>query len=315
MSEAADLVVSYGGSLSGEHGDGQSRAELLHKMFGQELVEAFREFKRIWDPDAKMNPGKVVDPYRIDENLRMGSFASNPLKTHFSFSADRNFPNTTLRCVGVGECRQIKHGTMCPSFQVTREEMHSTRGRARILFEMLNGETVHDGWNSKEVKEALSLCLSCKACRSECPVGVDMATYKAEFLSHYYEAHPRPTSAYAMGLIFWWSRLASVAPTFANFFSQRKPFAGWMKALMGMAPERKIPRLASQTFRDWFVSRKSQKSSGSRVLLWIDTIRGLRRHPWKPWNRLVSRSLSLPEFCVAADHCMSMECWIVQSRY
>ena len=272
MSDAADLVVSFGGSLSGEHGDGQSRAELLHKMFGHELVEAFREFKRIWDPDAKMNPGKVVDPYRLDENLRMASFAPNPLKTHFQFSADRNFSNTTLRCVGVGECRQLNRGTMCPSFQVTREEMHSTRGRARILFEMLNGEAIKDGWKSEEVKEALSLCLSCKACKSDCPVGVDMATYKAEFLSHYYERRTRPASAYAMGLIFWWSRLAAAIPSLANFFSQTDPFAKWMKAFMGMAPERKIPRFAAQTFRDWFVSRKSpQRTSGSRILLWIDT--------------------------------------------
>ncbi|MCI0602913.1 FAD-binding protein [bacterium] len=272
MSEAADLVVSFGGSLSGEHGDGQSRAELLHKMFGHELVEAFREFKRIWDPDAKMNPGKVVDPYRLDDNLKMASFVSSPVKTHFPFAADRNFSNTTLRCVGVGECRQLNVGTMCPSFQVTREEMHSTRGRARILFEMLNGETVRDGWKSEEVKEALSLCLSCKACRSDCPVGVDMATYKAEFLSHYYEGRIRPASAYAMGLIFWWSRLGALLPTITNFFSQTDPFARWMKALIGVAPERKIPSFAKQTFRQWFKSHKPPlKTSGSRILLWIDT--------------------------------------------
>jgi Fe-S oxidoreductase len=272
MSEAADLVVSYGGSLSGEHGDGQSRAELLHKMFGEELVQAFREFKQIWDPDGKMNPGKVVDPYRMDENLRMASYAPVSSKTHFQFPQDQTFSNSTLRCVGVGECRQLNRGTMCPSFQVTREEKHSTRGRARILFEMLNGEAVKEGWKSEEVKESLSLCLSCKACRTECPVGVDMATYKAEFLSHYYEGRIRPASAYGMGLIFWWSRLGSAFPSLSNFFTQSRPFATFMKRVMGVASERSIPRFASGTFRDWFLKRKRQPAPSSKsVLLWIDT--------------------------------------------
>jgi len=270
MNEAADLVVSYGGSLSGEHGDGQARGELLSKMFGSELVEAFREFKSIWDPDGKMNPGKVVDPYRMDENLRMNRFAGASLKTHFHFQADRGFASTTLRCVGVGECRQIKKGTMCPSFQVTREELHSTRGRARILFEMLNGDVVKDGWKSQSAKEALDLCLSCKACRSDCPVGVDMATYKAEFLSHYYEANPRPLSAYAMGLISRWTRLASSFPRFANLFTQTAPLAGVLKRLAGISQKRNIPPLARETFRSWFQKRK-RVSSNDRVLLWVDT--------------------------------------------
>ncbi len=271
MEEAADLVVSYGGSLSGEHGDGQSRAELLPKMFGKELVQAFKEFKGVWDPDGKMNPGKVVDPYRMDENLRMASFPTAPLQTHFQFPEDQGFSNSTLRCVGVGECRQINRGTMCPSFQVTREEKHSTRGRARILFEMLNGEAVKDGWKSEEVKDSLSLCLSCKACRTDCPVGVDMATYKAEFLSHYYQGRLRPASAYAMGLIFWWSRLGSRLPLMSNFFTQNEPFAGLMKAMMGVASERKIPRFARQTFRDWFKHRKKTVQGKQRIVLWIDT--------------------------------------------
>jgi FAD/FMN-containing dehydrogenase/Fe-S oxidoreductase len=271
MEEAADLVISYGGSLSGEHGDGQSRAELLHKMFGHELVEAFRKFKSIWDPDGKMNPGKIVDPYRMDENLRMAGYASSEQKTHFRFPLDANFANSTLRCVGVGECRQLGRGTMCPSFQVTREEMHSTRGRARILFEMLNGEAVQDGWKSDAVKEALSLCLSCKACRSDCPVGVDIATYKAEFLSHYYAGRIRPMSAYTMGLIFWWSRLASQFPTLANFFTQTPAVAALMKATMGMAAERKIPALTSETFRQWFKKRNHQPKRDKKLLFWIDT--------------------------------------------
>lgn len=271
MADAADLVISYGGSLSGEHGDGQSRAELLHRMFGEELVQAFREFKAIWDPDGRMNPGKVVDPYRMDENLRMASYVRTPLQTHFQFPADKNFSNATLRCVGVGECRQLGRGTMCPSFQATREEKHSTRGRARILFEMLNGQTVQKGWKSEEVKDSLSLCLSCKACRTECPVGVDMATYKAEFLSHYYEGRLRPASAYAMGMIFWWSRFGGMLPFLANFFSQKTPFSNWMKAWMGIAPERRIPLFAKQTFREWFQRRKNVSNQGRPIVLWIDT--------------------------------------------
>jgi Fe-S oxidoreductase len=159
---------------------------------------------------------------------------------------------------------------MCPSFQVTREEMHSTRGRARILFEMLNGEAVKDGWKSEHVKDSLSLCLSCKACRTDCPVGVDMATYKAEFLSHYFEGRLRPVSAYAMGLIFWWSRLGSKVPSIANFFAGTNPFANWMKRSIGIAPQRSIPRLARQTFRNWFAQREKSKG-GKRILLWIDT--------------------------------------------
>src|SRR6266511_3422686 len=186
IEEAADLVVSYGGSLSGEHGDGQSRAELLPKMFGPEIVDAFREFKTIWDPEGRMNPGKVVDPYRLDENLRLGAgYAPPRLATTFRFPADQEgFADAALRCVGVGTCRREDGGTMCPSYMVTREEQHSTRGRARLLFEMLQGEVVTGGWRSEEVHDALDLCLSCKGCKGDCPVSVDMATLKAEFLSH-----------------------------------------------------------------------------------------------------------------------------------
>ena len=163
MHEAADLVISYGGSLSGEHGDGQSRGELLPKMYGEELVQAFREFKAIWDPSGKMNPGKVIDPYRMDENLRVGPTYNPPqFKTHFQFPDDHgSLATATLRCVGVGACRRTEGGTMCPSYMVTREEEHSTRGRAHLLFEMLQGDVVKGGWKSEEVKESLDLCLAC----------------------------------------------------------------------------------------------------------------------------------------------------------
>src|SRR6266568_1050948 len=189
IDEAADLCIKYNGSLSGEHGDGQSRAELLPKMFGEELIEAFREFKSIWDPDWKMNPGKVVTPYHPTENLRLGAnYKPWSPETHFQFPDDEGrIERAVLRCVGVGECRRLEHGVMCPSFMATREEEHSTRGRAHLLFEMFQGEAIPADWSNEPVREALDLCLACKGCKGECPVTVDVATYKSAFLSHYYE--------------------------------------------------------------------------------------------------------------------------------
>jgi Fe-S oxidoreductase/FAD/FMN-containing dehydrogenase len=277
LSEAADLVVSFGGSLSGEHGDGQARAELLPKMFGPELIEAFREFKRIWDPDGRMNPGKVVDAYSATDNLRLGTAYRPPaLQTRFDFHEREGaggFPRAVLRCVGVGKCRKLEGGAMCPSFMVTREEEHSTRGRARLLFEMLRGETIGGGWKSEEVRRALDLCLACKACKSECPVNVDMATYKAEFLSHYYRGRLRPASAYAMGQVFRWAKLAAAAPGLANFFTQTSGLSSAARALAGIAGARRIPRFAARTFRQSFAGRQSPAKAGERgrVILWPDT--------------------------------------------
>jgi len=273
IEEAAALVVSHGGSLSGEHGDGQSKAEMLPKMFGADIMLAFHEFKRIWDPEGRMNPGKIVDPFPIDVNLRYGSDYNHPSPhTHFGFSgAGGSFARAMQRCVGVGECRRTDRGTMCPSFQVTREEKHSTRGRARLLWEMLEGDPVADGWHSHEVKEALDLCLACKGCKSDCPVHVDMATYKAEFLSHYYEGRPRPVHAYSMGLIYWWSRLASYAPDVANFLTQTPGISSIVKLLGGIAAERRMPAFASPTFTEWFGRRQTQSNGDCSVILWPDT--------------------------------------------
>jgi FAD/FMN-containing dehydrogenase/Fe-S oxidoreductase len=273
MNDAADLVVRYGGSLSGEHGDGQARAELLPKMFGPELVQAFREFKYIWDPDGKMNPGKVVDAYRLDQNLRLGVTYSPPQPmTHFKFpDDDGSFARATLRCVGVGRCRQLHSGTMCPSYMVTREEAASTRGRARALFEMLQGDVIANGWRDRHVRETLDLCLACKGCKRECPVNVDMATYKAEFLSHYYQGRLRPPSAYAMGLIAWWARIASHMPTLANFATQTPVLRDVASFIAGVAPQRQIPAFASQTFKDWFRRRGPHNQGRPKVILWPDT--------------------------------------------
>ncbi|HMA18067.1 MAG TPA: FAD-linked oxidase C-terminal domain-containing protein, partial [Thermoanaerobaculia bacterium] len=277
--DAADLVIGHGGSISGEHGDGQSRAELLPKMFGAELVRAFGEFKAIWDPDGLMNPGKIVEPYRADENLRHISSARrlHPLpEPAFAYAKDAgDFSRALQRCVGVGECRRAKGGVMCPSFMVTREEKHTTRGRARLLDEMTRGEVLTGGWREEAVREALDLCLACKGCKSDCPVGVDVAAWKAEFLSRYYRGRLRPAAAYSMGLVHRWARVASKSPAIANFFTQTPGLSGLARALGGIAPERRLPRFAAETFRAWFERRRRaggrQPRGGRRVLLFPDT--------------------------------------------
>jgi FAD/FMN-containing dehydrogenase/Fe-S oxidoreductase len=275
VEEASDLVVSYGGSLSGEHGDGQARGELLARMFSPQIIDAFHEFKSIWDPDWKMNPGKVIDPYRVDENLREGTDYRLPqVKTHFHYPDDHHsFAYASDRCVGAGVCRRHESGdeTMCPSYMVTREEKHSTRGRARLLNEMIRGEVVKDGWRCEAVREALDLCLSCKGCKHDCPVQVDMATYKAEFLSHYYERRLRPRYAYASGLIYWWSRVAAHMPAMANFFTQTPGLSHLAKLAGGYSQKRHIPPFAPQTFKQWFRGRARRNEDKAEVILWADT--------------------------------------------
>jgi FAD/FMN-containing dehydrogenase/Fe-S oxidoreductase len=274
LEEAADLCVAHGGSLSGEHGDGQQRAELLGRMFGEELVGAFREFKALWDPDGMMNPGKVVDPYPLDADLRLGPGyrPRDPGPTHFAFPQDEGgFAGAVLRCVGVGRCRRDGGGTMCPSYMVTREEAHSTRGRARLLFEMLAGDVVTGGWRSDEVRDALDLCISCKGCRGDCPVSVDMATYKAEFLSHYYQRRLRPRSAYALGGVWWAARAATRMPRLVNAVTHAPALARAVKWLAGVARERELPAFAPRTFRAWFAARGTGRQGGRPLLLWPDT--------------------------------------------
>jgi Fe-S oxidoreductase len=245
-------------------------------MFGPELVQAFREFKRIWDPDWRMNPGRIVDPRPLDADLRSGpDFRPRRAETHFSFAEDaHSFADATQRCFGVGKCRALGGQIMCPSFQATREEMHSTRGRAHLLFEMMRGETIKAGWRSDAVREALDLCLQCKGCKHDCPVSVDMATYKAEFLSHYYAGRLRPRAAYSMGLIFRWSRLAMLAPGLVNG-TLRAPLLGTaMKLLAGFAPEREAPAYAAETFQNWWRKREPVRATNPdlpAVLLWPDT--------------------------------------------
>jgi len=273
VTEAAHACVSFGGSLSGEHGDGQARGELLPIMFGDDLVEAFDKFKAAWDPQNKMNPGKVVHPNRLDDDLRWGAtYAPWEPTTHFAFAADGgSFAYAANRCVGTGKCRKHDGGVMCPSYMATREEKDSTRGRARLLFEMLEGDPQKSGWKDEAVKDALDLCLSCKGCKRECPVNVDMATYKAEFLSHYFEDRVRPRSAYAFGLMHRWARLAALAPGVANFVTQTPGLRSVAKAVAGMAPQRSIPRFAPQTFRRWFERRAPRNVGRPDAILWPDT--------------------------------------------
>ncbi|HEY1802159.1 MAG TPA: FAD-linked oxidase C-terminal domain-containing protein [Terriglobales bacterium] len=274
MEEAADLVVSYGGTLSGEHGDGQSRAELLPKMFGPELIQAFREFKAIWDPHWKMNPGKVVEPYRMDENLRLGeNYRPWKPETHFQFPQDAgSLAQATLRCVGVGKCRNYEGGVMCPSFRVTREEEHSTRGRAHLLWEMTRRDVIKDGWRDEDVKKSLDLCLACKGCKSDCPVSVDVATYKAEFFSHYYEGKLRPRGAYAFAYIDVWAKIASKIPWLANALTGAPLLRNFAKLAAGIPQQRSIPKFSRKTFRSKFQQKGAQNTDGPSVLLWPDTL-------------------------------------------
>lgn len=272
--EAADLCLRHGGSLSGEHGDGQSRGDLLVKMYGEELVQAFREFKAIWDPQGRMNPGKVVDARPRTADLRLNEYHPMPPRTWFSYPEDHgDFRHAAMRCVGVGKCRRQSGGVMCPSYMVTREEKHSTRGRAHLLFEMLQGDVIQDGWRSEEVKDALDLCLACKGCKGDCPVNVDMATYKAEFLAHYYEHVRRPRHAYAFGWIQFWAWLAGYVPWAANFVSQTPGLRALAKAAAGMASARDIPRFAGRPFQRAFRKRRARPRGGNgrSVILWPDT--------------------------------------------
>ncbi|MDQ1027231.1 FAD/FMN-containing dehydrogenase/Fe-S oxidoreductase [Streptomyces umbrinus] len=325
--ELAELVVAHGGSLSGEHGDGQARAELLPKMYGQEMVALFERAKALWDPDDLLNPGMLVRPAALDENLRFAVLPREPVDVAFGYPHDGgDFSAAVRRCVGVAKCRTETagpgSGVMCPSFRATGEEEHSTRGRARLLHEMLAGEIVTDGWASTAVRDALDLCLSCKGCRSDCPVGVDMATYKAEFLHHHYEGRRRPPAHYAMGWLPVWlgtvSRLRLAGPV--NFLASVRPLAAVAKRLGGIAPEREIPRVAGETFTRWWGRRaraqvRQQMREGGvayeehpeglpkTVILWPDTFTeylspsvgkaaarvleaaGMRVLPWPPMGR------------------------------
>ncbi|WP_329236681.1 FAD-binding protein [Actinoallomurus sp. NBC_01490] len=291
VERAARLVASYGGSLSGEHGDGQSRGELLPIMFGDEIIRLFGRYKRIFDPGNRMNPGKVASPeetehpagtpgvFRLDENLdHLGYHPAEP-RTYFHYPEDHGrFTHAAARCVGIGKCRASSGGVMCPSYRVTREEKHATRGRARLLMEMMRGmrgggedAVITDGWRSKDVHEALDLCLACKGCRGDCPVNVDMATYKAEFLAHHYRRRPRPLSHYSMGWLPLWARLASAAPGAVNALTHAPGLDRVVKRAGGVDRRRELPRFARERLTDWFKRRGGPQADGPSVVLWPDS--------------------------------------------
>ncbi len=271
LDRATDVVLDFGGSLSGEHGDGQARAALLPKMFGPELMQAFREFKALWDPDNRMNPGKLIDPVRVYdpiENLRKGHLrwdqspspgprqkegagesAQADFKPHFAFGRDGGSLETaTERCVGVGACRKTDSGVMCPSYRATGDEKHSTRGRAHLLWEMLAGSLHAEGFQSEAVHEALDLCLSCKACKTECPVQVDMAAYKAEFLAQHYKGRMHPLRHYMFGFADKLARFGSIAPGITNAILTGGLTSPVIKRFAGVAQQRNLPRLARKSF-------------------------------------------------------------------
>jgi FAD/FMN-containing dehydrogenase/Fe-S oxidoreductase len=295
IDRAADLVLSFGGSLSGEHGDGQSRAALLPKMFGPELMQAFREFKALWDPDNRMNPGKLVDAVRVYdpiENLRhtppavgqppsagprqkegaglavstvdvSSSQQNTGLETHFVFAEDGSFERATERCVGVGACLKREGGVMCPSYRATGEEQHSTRGRARLLQEMLHGALREEGFQSKAVHEALDLCLSCKACKSECPVAVDMAAWKSEFLAQRYKGRLHPLHHYIFGFADRLARYGSLAPALTNLLLTGPLTSPLIKRIAGVAQQRQLPRLAAKSYQQSRAKVRAEKKMGA----------------------------------------------------
>jgi FAD/FMN-containing dehydrogenase/Fe-S oxidoreductase len=293
IERAADLVLSFGGSLSGEHGDGQARAVLLPKMFGAELVGAFREFKALWDPDNRMNPGKLADAVRVYdpiENLRH-HHSSSPKSEGAELALRANngsLLHATERCVGVGACRNTEGGVMCPSYRATLDERHSTRGRAHLLWEMLVGALKEEGFRSRAVHEALDLCLSCKACKTECPVQVDVAAYKSEFLAQHYKGRLHPLQHYIFGFADRLARFGSLAPALTNALLAGPITGSLIKRMAGVAPARQLPRLASESYQHlrrtankarmpgapdldsetW----ETTKANASRlVLLWPDT--------------------------------------------
>ncbi|WP_104431640.1 FAD-binding and (Fe-S)-binding domain-containing protein [Kineococcus xinjiangensis] len=275
LEDAARLVASHGGSLSGEHGDGRARGALLPLMYDADAIAAFEQVKDAFDPADLLNPGVLVRPNPLEADLRVPaartavSIGKRPLQ--FAYSKDEgDLTRAVHRCVGVGKCRADSGGVMCPSYLATRDEKDSTRGRARLLQEMANGTLVQDGWRSPEVRDALDLCLSCKGCSVDCPAGVDMATYKAEFLDKHYAGRLRPLSHYSLGWLPRWSKLVALAPKVVNGLLALPPVARLAKLGAGVDRRRPLPRFAEQTFRAWFEARPP-RMDGEPVLLWVDT--------------------------------------------
>jgi FAD/FMN-containing dehydrogenase/Fe-S oxidoreductase len=275
--DAARLAAAHGGSASGEHGDGRARGELLKYMYSQPALETFAQAKRIFDPSGTLNPGIIADPAALDADLRVP--AARPVRQGLGFAYSHDggdFATAVHRCVGVGKCRAdntAAGGVMCPSFLATRDEKDSTRGRARVLQELANGSLV-TGWDAAEVTESLDLCLACKGCSTDCPAGVDMATYKSEALFQRYKGRRRPMAHYSLGWLPRWAALATWMPGLANAALAFGPGAALAKRLGGIDDRRDLPRFAPRGFRRWFRGRTPGTAPGTHgkpVLLWVDT--------------------------------------------
>ncbi|CAN5502979.1 FAD-binding and (Fe-S)-binding domain-containing protein [soil metagenome] len=272
--DAADLVVAHGGTLSGEHGDGRARSVLLSRMFSARLIQAFARFKAVWDPTGVLNPGVIADPPAITEGLRATAAAALDVRPVLAFHADGgDFRSAVGRCVGVGKCVSTQGSAlMCPSYRATRDERHSTRGRARLLQEMVAGSLSADGWRSQAVREALDLCLACKGCVSECPTAVDIATLKSEFLHHHYRRRVRPRSHYSLGWLPAWLLLTHRLPTLVNLLTRSRLTRTAFALVAGIASERSIPPVAPRSFvRGHAPSAVGSEASRGRVVLWQDT--------------------------------------------
>jgi Fe-S oxidoreductase len=257
--------------MSGEHGDGRARGELLPLMYSPDALAAFAAVKAVFDPQDLLNPGVIVRPAAVDADLRLPA-PQLRRSLAFAYADDEgDFSAAVHRCSGVGKCRAdstATGGVMCPSYLATRDEKDSTRGRARVLQEMVNGSLIRSGWRAPEVREALDLCLACKGCASDCPTGVDMATYKAEALHQAYRGRLRPIAHYSLGWLPRWARAASKLPRLANALLAG-PFAGIGKRLAGIDGRRIPPRFATATFRSWFA--RHPEAAGEPVMLWLDT--------------------------------------------
>jgi FAD/FMN-containing dehydrogenase/Fe-S oxidoreductase len=276
--DAASLVVSYGGSLSGEHGDGRARSWLLEKMYSPAALRLFSQVKAVFDPDNRLNPGVLVDPRPLDVDLRTDRQRVLHDGLTLAFRADSGDLGAAVhRCTGVGKCladSTRSGGVMCPSYVATHEEVHSTRGRARVLQEMVSG-SLESGWRAPEVHQALDLCLACKACASECPTGIDVASYKSEVLHHAYRRRVRPRTHYALGWLPRWAHLAAHAPAVANLATTAPGLRTLSRWAAGIDQRRRLPRFPGRTFQAWARTRssatRSRSASERELVLWADT--------------------------------------------
>ncbi|MCH8842470.1 MAG: FAD-binding protein [SAR324 cluster bacterium] len=271
--EVASLVAEHGGTISGEHGDGLARSWLIERFFGKKLHEAFRQVKSAFDPHGLMNPGKIVDGPPPTENLRLGStYLRNPVATTLDFSRDGGFEFAVEMCNGNGQCRKMD-GTMCPSYQVTRDDRHSTRGRANALRGVVAGKLPAEAFTSREMYEVMDLCLECKACKTECPSGVDLAKMKYEFLHQYNRVHGVPLRSRLFGHVEWLNRIGCATAPFSNWLLGN-PLNKALLSRLGVAPQRSLPPFARQRFSRWFEKRdRAGSEAGDRpaVVLFHDT--------------------------------------------